>query len=252
MNVPQYLLAIALCAFASASHAVIVNVDPSRFESGTDISNAFDGVELSFVEIDQDGPLEPDSRGILRGPLVYSPIYAIELSTGTVFGHKSGPLPDDHVIFDFSDNIARYYADEPPLRSTGWYGNAFRADFDQPTNFVQLIGGGFGRGNYFAFDVWSTTGEHLANCINYPGSLCNPTSLGPTEETVDPARYPYSFTFNSGAANIGFITAGGWSGGHYVHSLTFTKPVPEPATWALLLIGIAGIAGFRRIRLRQC
>ncbi|MBP6097320.1 MAG: PEPxxWA-CTERM sorting domain-containing protein [Methyloversatilis sp.] len=43
---------------------------------------------------------------------------------------------------------------------------------------------------------------------------------------------------------IGFTAGNGLADdGHFVGSLTFAPPVPEPASWAMLLAGL-GLAGF--------
>jgi hypothetical protein len=240
---------LLLLVFASAANAIIINVDPARFEPGTGISNSFTGVSLSNIS----GGYPPGT------PLTSSSIYALECAPcagdtngQVVFGH--GPLSFGYdvadYIFDYSDFAARYYEEDYSSSYDFIAGrwNALRIDFHQPTSYVHLIGGGASNGNFFVMDLWGTDGQRLGRCFSgIENTQCSATPIG---GEPDPSKIPWAFTFTSLDADISYITAGGWAGGQYVHSLTFSS-VPEPSTLILFGLGLAGLIFRTKSRVPQ-
>ena len=228
----------ALLAVASTGvNAAFLTIDPSHFVAGTDISNAVAGATLSNIS----GGYPPNT------PLTTSAVYATEctvcddeLNGQLVFGH--GPLAFDTSpqSFDFADFAARYF--EEDYSSTYHFvagrWNALRVDFSAPTSSVQILGGGARNGNFFLMDLWDSSGQRIGRCSSsFLDPNCAPIALGSGE--ADPSKSTWSFTFNSSAPNIAFITTGGWGGGQYVHSVSFE--VPEPSTLALFGLGFVAL-----------
>jgi hypothetical protein len=251
MLVSRPLIYLALCGFAISAQATMIQVNPAAYAPGSDISNVFRGVTLSNMAPDPNGIPVPDANGILQLPIAYSPIYAVDCSPcrrdidgKTVFG--TAPSGPDSVFFWDAQYTVEYLEGHAGDRYPSW--NVLRADFDQPTNHIELIGGGASNGNFFRFDVWGTDGTHLARCTT--GDLvpvCGATSSGPAGD--DELKWSWSFDYNSGEANIGYITAGGWAGGQYVQSFAFDHEVPEPATFAMFTFGL--LAMFASVRVRR-
>ena len=83
------------------------------------------------------------------------------------------------------------------------------------------------------------TGGGLPHLGSITGNLTNSLTLGPISPVAAGA---YRFTFGGSAPATGGVVTG---------NLTFQLiPVPEPATWAMMLVGFAGI-GFAMRRRRQ-
>jgi hypothetical protein len=103
------------------------------------------------------------------------------------------------------------------------------------------------------------------------GSTTTAPSTGDAWLATDtPAAYATPFTFSSngswktvefnfavtspGAFGLkleDFVGSGGVAGDAYFRNLELTSPVPEPSTWAMLILGFAGVGfmAFRRKRL---
>jgi hypothetical protein len=250
------LAALALLAVQSA-HAEIVTVDPANYATGTDISHAVDGVTLSSMSVPPEpspGAYPPDGP---QPPAEVGPIYSVtctpcipELEGQSMFGHEPTAGTNGPLDFWSANDAAKYLeaavSGDPTnyLENGGWI--VFRADFSDPTSFVQIVGGGGANGNFFQVDIWSSTNQHLGGCI----SAQTPTLL--CHSTVDPAgngyEDPWSMSFTRDTNDISYITAGGASGGQLVGSLSFdrkTASVPEPGTLCLFAAGLFGLA-FRR------
>jgi hypothetical protein len=83
------------------------------------------------------------------------------------------------------------------------------------------------------------TGGGAPHLGTITGNLTNSLTLGPISPVAAGA---YRFTFGGSAPATGGVVTG---------NLTFQLiPVPEPATWAMMLVGFAGI-GFAMRRRRQ-
>lgn len=230
----ECVLACIATLISTAAHAAFLSIDPSRFAAGTDISNAYEGISLSNIS----GGYPPST------PLTTSAVFATqcvgcadEMSGKIVFGHDPLAFDVAPYVFDYADFAARYY--EEDYSSTYHFvagrWNALRIDFLQPTSSIQVIGGGARNGNFFMFDVWDASGRRIARCSSaLLDPQCGATALNTVEP--DPSKSIWSFTFNSSSPSISFITAGGWGGGQYVHSVGFE--VPEPSTFTLFALGL--------------
>ena len=221
------LLLLGVCRLANAG---IVTIDPSYYAAGTDLSNATAGVTLSTWSWGGDSD-EP----------TYKPVYATDCVSACgsfagqrMFGnanHGGSPIFGDAAY-------AKNYVLGDDARSF----SVFRADFDSPTNFVQLLmGGGESAPFVSAFDH---AGNLVAECNIYDNTPCG------IPVTDGNATTRASFvTLNTGINNIAFIVAGGALAGSRVASLTFVQTstsVPEPAGFGLLVSGLIGMWAARR------
>jgi hypothetical protein len=228
------LLLMSVCPLANA---IIVTIDPSHYAAGTDLSTSTPGVKLSTWSMGAAAGNPPE--------YTYMPVYATDCVGGCgpfegqrVFGNGLYTFPTFHPPAFHDAGIARgHAAGNSDSRRTF---SVFRADFDSPTNFVQLLMGG---GELFpSVSAFDREGNLVAACDISPGASC----VTPVTAGTDATRASF-MTLNTGMDNIAFLIAGGSLGNSRVASLTFVQTsVPEPATLGLLICGLAGIWGARR------
>jgi len=252
MNKIRLAWIAGLALVSGTASATLITIDANDFAAGTDISNVTPGVTLSSIwraqSVDRDpaAPIE----------LNYAPIFATTCAGGAyncstiagdnVFGHEV------HVGW-----ASTGFANEGAAAGyiSGELGNhnsfeVFRADFENRTNFAQLIVGGAHNADYPRVDFWDLTGTLIGTCssadsgsIQSPG--CSVANLGDLSSPLPGFREPWLISLASSTNNIAFVTAGGWAGGQYVSQLTFNR-VPEPETLGLMIAGAIGIALRRR------
>lgn len=233
------LFACLLCMFGMA-HATLITIDPDNFAPGEDISNATPGVTLSTYSKDWTD----------LSTSHFSPIRAVfcdQCSTGAfngenVFGTNAG----NPTFIDAAHVLPDREFEEPYV--------AFRADFTNPTNYVQILGGAFGPGNtelgLFAFD---SEDNLIGSCVSggedLPSTPGCDLLLGLPTPGRDPALYdPWALTVNTATFNISYVIAGGLLNGQVVKSMSFVS-VPEPSSWALMALGVILILVVQRKRI---
>ena len=238
-------LTAAALLLSQTSTADVVTLDPTAFSSGTDISNAFEGVSLATLSIPQ-YPTDyswPDNVPALQVSAVYAgtTVNATIPCTGcpgapqAVFSPtETGSAP----AYNFSDKVTRQMTQESGPQLAG--SQALLVNFDSATDHVEVAGGNSNSGNYFRLDIWNLAGELMGTCSN--ASL---NSSGCTAEETVSETWVLSFT--SALADIAYITTGGWGGGEYVSAISFNSAaVPEPAAPAILAIGLTALMLGRR------
>jgi PEP-CTERM motif len=106
-----------------------------------------------------------------------------------------------------------------------------------PTNFG---GGGFTLASSGSGDIAGVAGAGFAPFVVVPAGYVSGTTLSDSI-TFDSA------TFDSLGVTRGIYTWK-WGGGVNADSFTLTTVVPEPSTWAMMLLGFAGLGlvGWRR------
>jgi len=116
-------------------------------------------------------------------------------------------------------------------------------DFGTLTIHETFLGGHNGSGNplndYALFPLLYNT--DIAHPITYFNTLPNFFTNGPTG-----AEATYDLTFGFGAdAYIQFA----WMGPYDYTPPSISSPVPEPSTWAMMILGFAGVGflGYRRL-----
>jgi hypothetical protein len=252
------LFAVLLCNAANAS---LVTIDPGSFASGTDISNAFTGASLATLTIPNypDDYVWPDD-----GPLLEkSAVFAAECTNcaastigQTVFSPGQDPWgPGLATTFDYSEKVARQMQMQSGPQMPG--SKALLVNFDEATNYVEVIGGGANNGNFFRLDIWNLAGELLGTCSSAAANNtagCTSTVLGNSPNDPE-TRDQWSLSFQTDLLDIAYITTGGWSGGQYVRSVGFESgapvEVPEPASLGLMALGLSTIVMGRRKKARK-
>ena len=159
-------------------------------------------------------------------------------------GHSLGsPIADTYAPLGltFSDaTFAKCSGGCPAPDPNGWFayggGAAFTAFFASPQSSVSFQGVSFSDTLAQAFDATNTL---VASTVDH--------QLFPVDDFVRQLT-------GLGIVRIEFTDAGGDGLGPAITNLTFdatTAAVPEPATWAMMLLGFAVAGGALRSRKRQ-
>lgn len=157
-------------------------------------------------------------------------------------------VTEQGVTFTFTGGTGMF--DVTPA-DPGWpiSGNALISYFQDPDSaapFKATMAGGFssfaiGCGDYNADDD-----ECHLEAYDALGNLLDSDYL-----YVDPATFGGGMLSVSSASVIDhvlFYETGSFAGAIYWDNAEFTAAVPEPQTWALMVLGLAGIAGVARRR----
>ena len=240
----KWIVAIVISCIANISSAYVITLDPSQFDSGTNISEAFNGASLYSATMNQPDLNQPSVLGLT------SSIYAIDCIgckpqvDGTrvfgqsVLGYQPTPIFDYENSFRFQLQSHHHYSD-------GW---VFMAAFDNPTNFVQIIGSGATTYTPFRMDYWGVTGDWLGSYTDIVNGTCNsvrletPPNPWPTGNTDQSITSCYT-----NSPEIAFITAGGSDGPGYISQLSYNYiSVPQPAPITLVGAGVLAFFILRR------
>lgn len=197
---------VTLLCIATKATAVIITVEPDDFSVGTDIADLYPGVTLSVAD---------DPGATVQSIDGFSSFNGRNLaSTGTLlFG-------------------------QAPIHSAsvpqGWdeFNGLLRADFARPTDFVQIdiIFDDDDFGRLRAFDMM--------------GSLLETVFVA--GDGRDPAPFDTALITRP-SPDIAYIVVGGDLGeALMLDNLQFNLVAPEPTTFALIGLGLAGLAFARR------
>ena len=218
----------------SAARADLITIDADAYAPGTDISNVFEGVTLSHVTFTATG---------MQSSAVYAaaPCAGPECSViGTAsFGWQTAAGNINPAWYSTAryvntcvSQIRSYCYAEPQ--------HVLEVSLDVATDFIQF------EATHLSDwpDVWA---------FDAAGNLLSLTG----ERTIhQPFAYPYSFghqtvTLSSALGDISRIYISGNGGRNIIDSISFNAPagsVPEPATLAMMLAGLAGMGVARRRR----
>lgn len=223
---PVVAALLSLSGFAAAD---IATIDPTAFAAGTDVTHAYEGASLYTSSISSSGVISYDS------------VFVADC-TGckpAVAGERVFVQADGRNRFDYENSFARRLKNES---SAGSDGNVLLVDFETEIDFFQVVGS---QGNAFSslkLDIWDDAGNWLGDCSSgVTAGSCSSQTLSGDDLPL------WQLTFSNNISNIGFVTLGGSDGPAYIQSMAYA--VPEPASFALLALGCAGlVAGRRRIR----
>jgi hypothetical protein len=225
------VLALSLSGLASAE---VIIADPSTFAAGTDVTHAYEGASLYTADSYSDGTITYESV-LVNDCIGCKP---------AVNGARVFTQADGHNRFDYESTFAYSLRNE---NAPGSDGKVLLVDFDNQTNFVQIVGSQGNGFTSFMVDIWDDAGNWLGNCSNGQATgKCSSKILSvPPNGSETQGYLPiWELSFVSDIANIGFITAGGSSGPGYVTSVAYS--IPEPAPIVLLALGVAGLLIGRR------
>jgi len=237
---PPRLYIVILCSLLTFNaFATVITIDPNDYTSGTDISFLTGGVTLQTVIVPQFDYYGADGYGP-KIPLETSSVYAALCSpcrpfidSQNVFGNDGFGGSPSTVFFD-ANKVGAYMAN-----GVGYPGSvALRAEFDKPTNFVEVTIGGALTGNFSYLTLWDISGKQITSGLSGFGSQMN--AGGNPGEPCD--RTACTFDFTSVDANIAMIIAGGYGGGEYIENMSFNRAqVSETSSIALLGVGLVAL-----------
>jgi len=220
-------------AFASTAHAGMITLDPSVFDAGTDVTNAYDSASLYTAYVTGNGQIVreaayvqicSDCKPAVQGTAVFSP-------------RAESKNPFFYAAADFSNDVVK--------QKSGGFGDVLLVEFDEPTDYVRVIGSGAQHQNQFMMDYWDADGNLLGRCAASPNPECQYSLLG-TDYFDDQRLYALRLP----DPKIKFVTMGGYYASGYVSSVSFVK-VPEPAPLITLAGSMLILAGLRPRRNRN-
>jgi hypothetical protein len=230
---------IALLA-ATQSNAGFVSLNASYFENGADVSHALQGANLS-VNWGYEGDLELATTGLtVNNGYFASPDSAAPFG-GTQFT-ALWALPRFNAGFGL-----RYDS------------SILRVDFDTPTNYVELWGAGHGYS--FMVEAFNTAGDRIGGCATHDHPMIYSYAVGRYDDCwtfygTDPSASSRTALYSTSVlrpdADIAYVLAAtNFGSGVKIDQITYNRvSVPEPATLALLGLGILGIGLGKRRRNR--
>ncbi len=231
--------------FCRAAGASLIVIEPDTFSVGTDVSNIVPGVTISRFTRDSDA-----------SPTI-SPVYVTDNhqgyppATGTrSFGQFGG------VDYDMPEEWLRWKAASPPLTGPSFdpgsdsY-SAMVVQLDNPTNYFEIACSWLSDNiHLYAYDA----SDALVARYEDQGSLRNLNATG----SFDLLSYggPWVGTIQVGQTGAGLdpffqtIIIGSWSASEGTSLDRIRVAVPEPSAMAVLGMGLAGVVGFGRKRMK--
>lgn len=195
-------------------------------------------------------------RKIVVRAIAAAAVLVLGAATAGVIDFESVPVgtyssvTDQGVTFTFSGGTGTF--DVTPSGSPGWpiSGNALISYFQNPDSsspFKATMAGGFSSFAIGCGDYNQDDDECHLEAYDALGNLLDTDYL-----YVDPSTYGGGMLSVASASVIDhvlFYETGSYAGAVYWDNAEFTAAaVPEPQTWAFMVLGLAGIAGVARRR----
>ena len=118
-------------------------------------------------------------------------------------------------------------------------------------SFATTIGATYNLSFYYANNPYPSGAYSAQVTVTGAGSLLSSgfTHTTSTPSNMDWVHFTGSFTADSNVTTLAFNeTAGGGNAGVFLDNVSVTGGVPEPAAWAMMLIGFSGLGALLRRR----
>jgi hypothetical protein len=241
MDIRNVLAAVLVTVFvAPAANAYYVKADPANFAKGTDVTNAFDSMTMETWRTQGGNPFDG------YAPIVKSSIFSDIATGGEQVINGQAVFASGDVLGWGDTNVffrADYVAKQLQSNTNVYAGNALVTTFDQGSNYVEVVGGARGTGDYFLAAFFDTDGNFMGQCQSVdPSQINNPVynPLGCKLSNSGTAFNPdnaytkdlWTITWHDENRKVGKVVTGGYGGNQYVRSIY--AAVPEPGAISLL------------------
>lgn len=222
----EAILGAILAAFAVTTHAGMITMDPSVFDPGTDVTHAYEGASL-YTAYTQGSKI---TLGSVYSTTCDSCIRNESITGSPVFG--SDPSTP---FFAYTEDVFRVLTGN----TTDLGGNGMLVSFDEPTDFVQVVGSSYWRQNSVRLDYWDEVGNWLGNCFSPSNNSCTSKRLFNDPDEYDDQK---RISVRMEDPLIKFVTIGGHVGGAIISKVSYVK-VPEPTPALVLSFGLLVLLG---------
>lgn len=237
------ILSILMAGMLSSvmASAAIITIEPDDYAVGDNVSNLKPGVTLSIRDRAGDGPEQVEPVTIHQSTDCSTEYCHAHMTTHyDAWSAYTGQLTFGAQFF----NVIDYGNALIGGRDEGQY-RALRADFHNVADYIGITSSYRSDMDViYAFDrndmLIGVCGANLDT--NLPGSTCITAHDDRNMGCIDDGLCFYKIDFY--APGISYAVMGSWGGVSEID--TFAYRVPEPASIALLGLGLAGIAAIRR------
>lgn len=171
--------------------------------------------------------------------------------TGAInFDNRATPQDDINSAFGFSAGNISGYSGTGTVTTNS---NVQVANFTSLADFLQSSGsaGGFEYGSYYTFDLGTLVAGTVLTITHDDGAAFfqGDTRIGATEAGPTPVRTSTVTIENTGATTLRYSRQNGSPSVLIVDA--DVPAVPEPGTWALMILGFGAVGGSARYRRRR-